>query len=64
MAAFAIGQTVRIVSPPYKSMLGTLTNLKQGFSVLPSGIQAQVAEVRLSNEGTVEVPLSNLEIIG
>ncbi len=64
MAAFAVGQTVRVVSSPYKGVVGTLTYLKQGFSVLKSGIQAQVAEVRLSNEESVEIPLANLEIIG
>jgi hypothetical protein len=64
MAAFAIGQTVRVVSAPHKGRVGTLTYLKQGFSVLPSGVQAQVADVRLSGEESVEIPLANLEIIG
>jgi hypothetical protein len=62
--AFTIGQTVRVVSPPYKSMVGTLTNLLPGFSVLPSGIRAQAAGVRLLNGDTVQVPLANLEVIG
>lgn len=64
LAAFAIGQTVRVVSPPYKSSVGTLTNLPQGLSILPSGLRAQTAEVRLLNGATVQVPLANLEIIG
>jgi hypothetical protein len=64
LAAFAIGQTVRVVSPPYKSMVGTLTNLQLSLSVLPSGLRAQTAEVRLLNGETVQVPLANLEIIG
>ena len=64
MAAFAIGQTVRVVSPPYKSLVGTITRLPQGLLVLPSGLRAQVAEVRFSNEEIVQVPLANLEIIG
>jgi hypothetical protein len=63
-APFAVGQTVRIVSPPYKSMVGTLTNLLPGLSILPSGIRAQAAGVRLHNGDTVQVPLANLEIIG
>jgi len=63
-AAFAIGQTVRVVSAPYKSLVGTLTNLLPGLSVLPSGIRAQAAGVRLLNGDTVQVPLANLEIIG
>lgn len=63
-AAFAVGQTVRVVSPPYKSMLGTLTNLLPGQSILPSGVRAQAAGVHLHNGDTVQVPLANLEIIG
>lgn len=63
-AAFAVGQTVRVVSPPFKSMIGTLTNLLPGLSVLPSGLRAQAAGVRLLNGDTVQVPLANLEIIG
>ncbi len=63
-APFSVGQTVRVVSPPYKGMLGTLTNLLPGLSVLPSGLRAQAAGVRLQNGDTVQVPLANLEIIG
>lgn len=64
LAMFAIGQTVRIVSPPYKSMVGTLTKLPQGFSILPSGLRAPIAEVRLLGETPIQVPLADLEIIG
>jgi hypothetical protein len=62
--SFTIGQSVRVVSPPYKSLVGTLTNLQPGLSVLPSGLRAQTAGVRLSNGDIVQVPLANLEIIG
>jgi hypothetical protein len=62
--AFTIGQTVRVVSSPYKSVLGRLTGLPQGLPVLPSGLRAQIAEVRLFNADTVQVPLANLEVIG
>jgi hypothetical protein len=64
LAAFAIGQTVRVVSPPYKSMIGTLNNMPQSLSLLPSGLMAKTAEVHLSSGDTVQVPLANLEIIG
>ncbi len=64
LAAFAIGQTVRVISQPYKSMVGTLTSLPQGLFVLPSGLRAQVAEVRLQSGDSVQVPLTNLEVIG
>jgi hypothetical protein len=63
-AAFATGQTVRVVSPPYKSSVGTLTTLQPGRSVLPNGLRAQTAGVRLLNGDIVQVPLANLEIIG
>jgi len=63
-ATFAIGQTVRVVSPPYKSMVGTLTSLPQGFASLPSGLRAQVAEVRLDGGQNIQIPLANLEVIG
>jgi hypothetical protein len=62
--AFAIGQIVRVVSPPYKSLVGKLTNLQSGLSILPSGLRAQTAGVRLLNGDIVQVPLANLEIIG
>ena len=64
IASFAIGQTVRVISPPYKSKIGTLTSLAQGFSLLPSGLRAQTAQVRISDEESIKIPLSNLEIIG
>ncbi len=61
---FSIGQSVRVISPPYKSMVGTLTNLQQGLSVIPSGLRTQTAGVRLLNGDIVQVPLANIEIIG
>lgn len=64
LAAYAIGQTVRVVSPPYKSMIGTLTNLSQSLSALPSGLLAKTAQVSIFNGETVQVPLANIEIIG
>lgn len=63
-AEFEVGQTVRVVSLPYKNMFGTLTNILPGLSVLPSGLRAQAAGVRLLSGDTVQVPLANLEIIG
>jgi hypothetical protein len=63
-ATFTTGQTVRVVSPPYKGMVGTLTSLPPGLSVLPSGLRTEAAGVRLTNGDTVQVPLANLEIIG
>ena len=64
LAAFAIGQTVRVISPPYKSMIGTLNNIPQNLVLLPSGLMAKTADVHLSSGDKVQVPLANLEIIG
>jgi hypothetical protein len=61
---FSVGQMVRVVSPPYKSLVGSLTTLQPGLSVLPSGLRAQTAGVRLLNGDIVQVPLANLEVIG
>lgn len=64
MAAFAVGQTVRVVRAPAKSMVGTLVTLPHGPSVLPSGLRLSTAEVRLMSGDSIQVPLANLEIIG
>jgi hypothetical protein len=64
IASYTVGQTVRVVSPPYKSLIGTLTNLSQSMTLLPSGLLANTAEVKFINGDTVQVPLANLEIIG
>jgi len=64
MAAFAVGQAVRVVSPPFKSRVGTLAFIRPGLSALPSGVRAQTGEVRFVNGDTIQVPLANLEIIG
>jgi hypothetical protein len=61
---YSIGQTVRVVSPPYKSMLGKLTSMSQSLSHLPSGLLARSADVLLVSGDSVKVPLANLEIIG
>jgi len=64
MTTFVVNQKVRLISPPYKSQVGILTTMPAGISVLPSGIRAQTAGVRLPNGDVVQVPLSNLEVIG
>lgn len=61
---FAVGQKVRMISPPYKSMVGALTSLQAGLTVLPSGLRTQTASVRLANGDVVQVPLANLEVLG
>jgi hypothetical protein len=61
---FAVGQTVRVRRPPNAGAIGTLSDLPGGMSVLPSGLRAPAAEVRLENGETVVVPLVNLEVVG
>lgn len=61
-AVYSIGQKVRLTAPPYLARLGTLVGLP-GLVVVPSGVRAQAAEVRLDEKETVLVPLANLEIL-
>jgi len=61
---FAVGQQVRMRRSPHAGMIGSITNLPDGLSLLPSGLQAHAAEVKLENGDTVLVPLVNLEVVG
>lgn len=56
------GQKVRIVRAPHASKTGTLVELA-GTRVLPSGIRALAAEVRLDDGETVITPLANLDVL-
>jgi hypothetical protein len=62
--AFTVGQTLRLRRPPNAGMIGTLSNLPAGLSLLPSGLRARAAEVKLENGETLLVPLVNLEVVG
>lgn len=61
---FAVNQRVRMRRSPHAGMLGTLTNLPPGLSLLPSGLRAPAGEVKLENGTSVLVPLVNLEVVG
>jgi hypothetical protein len=61
---FTVGQTVHLRRPPHAGAIGTLSNLPVGLSVLPSGLRAPAAEVKLEDGETVLVPLVNLEVVG
>jgi hypothetical protein len=61
---FAVGQQVRMRRSPHAGMLGSISDLPAGLSVLPSGLRAPAAEVKLENGKTVIVPLVNLEVVG
>jgi len=61
---FSVGLTVRMRRPPHAGMIGTISNLPTGLSVLQSGLRAPAADVKLENGETVTVPLVNLEVVG
>ena len=61
---FAVGLQIRMRRPPFMGMIGSIVSIKPGLSVLPSGLRAPVAEVKLENNETVVAPLVNLEVVG
>jgi hypothetical protein len=62
--SFAVGQQIRMRRPPNVGMIGTISNLPAGLSILPSGLRAVAAEVKLENGESMLVPLVNLEVVG
>ena len=61
---FAVGQQVRLRRPPNVGMIGTISSLPSGLSILPSGLRASSADVKLENGESMLVPLVNLEVVG
>ena len=61
---FAPGLQVRMRRMPAMGMLGSIVALKPGSTLLPSGLRAPAAEVKLENGETVIAPLVNLEVVG
>lgn len=61
---FAAGLQVRMRRPPFMGMIGSIVSIKPGVSLLPSGLRAPAAEVKLENNETVIAPLVNLEVVG
>jgi hypothetical protein len=45
-------------------MIGAIAAIPPGLSLLPSGLRASSAEVRLENGESMLVPLVNLELVG
>ena len=62
IAHFEPGQLVRVLRPPYASETCIVLRLS-GVETLPSGVRAQVAELRLESGTTVRLPLANLEVV-
>lgn len=60
---FSTGQLVRVVQAPNKGEIGTITKLKPGLTILPSGILAQAAELRMESGENTVLPLANLEVL-
>jgi len=61
---FEAGLVVRLRRPPHAGMIGTIATLPSGLSLLPSGLRAPSAEIKLENGESVLVPLVNLEVVG
>ena len=61
---FAPGLQVRMRRPPAMGMIGSIVAIKPGLTVLPSGLRAPAAEVKLENGETVTAPLINMEVVG
>lgn len=57
------GMQVRLLRAPYLGAVGTVTALSTLPQLLESGARLPVAEVELEDEGLVQVPLANLELI-
>ncbi|MFO7583999.1 MAG: hypothetical protein R6W69_04640 [Anaerolineales bacterium] len=63
--SFAPGQRVRVMSMINPVRIGKLVAIPEGLNILPSGVSARVARVRLEDaEDEILVPLSNLQVLG
>ncbi len=61
---FESGQQVRVRRPPATGAIGTLISIRSGMTVLPSGLRASSADVKLESGETIIVPLVNIEVVG
>ncbi|MFC2053343.1 hypothetical protein ACFLV7_03470 [Chloroflexota bacterium] len=60
--SFCPDQAVRVTRAPNAGQIGRLVNLI-GYTVMPSGIRTQAAEVLMENDLVNVIPLANLEIL-
>lgn len=61
---FMVGQNVYLTTKSYNSQTGTIEHILPKPFRFPSGVKAPAAEIRLSNDERVKVPLANLETFG
>jgi hypothetical protein len=62
--SFAAGQQVRLRAAPHRGQIASLVAVRPGLSVLPSGLRAHCANVRLENGTVALIPLVNMEVVG
>jgi hypothetical protein len=62
-ANFSPGKRVRIFRPPLAGTTGILTAVKPGLTLLPNGLKALAAEIKLENNDIVIMPLANLDVL-
>jgi len=61
---FVPGLQIRMRRPPAIGMIGSIVSILPGLTMLPSGLRAPSAEIKLENGETVIAPLVNLEVVG
>jgi hypothetical protein len=59
----AAQQKVRVLRAPYQSQVGVILDLRSDEVILPNGIRAKAANVRLDSGERVIIPLANLEVL-
>ena len=60
---FEVGQNVRVNTLPYLPQVGIIQKIRPEPALLPSGIQAMAADVKLKSGQLILVPLNNLDVI-
>ena len=58
-----IGKRVRMLQPPYRGLVGTVSRLA-GIQRMPNGLRTESVEITLGEQEKVVVPVANIEILG
>ncbi len=64
LLALREGLTVRVTRDPYAGQTGKVVGVHEGLIRLPNGLRVRAAQVELLAGETVDVPLTNLEVLG